>query len=173
MAVMSKLTVLGIGNILMGDEGVGVRLLEAVQSARDWPDSVEFIDGGVGGLNLLNVIEQSERLVVFDAAEMRLRPGQWRIVSPDQVADEDAEGRLSMHETPFIETLELCRELLRAPSEVAILAIQPKELDRKMSLSDVLTGALDELVRAGVELIEESLRHADTEPGNRKCTNID
>ena len=53
---MAKLTVLGIGNLLMRDDGVGVRLLEAVRNARAWLTDVEFIDGGAGGLNLLGVI---------------------------------------------------------------------------------------------------------------------
>ena len=81
---MSHLTVLGIGNILMRDEGVGVRLMEAVRDARPWPGEVEFIDGGVGGLNLLNIIEEAARLVVFDAADMGLPPGQAWVIAPSR-----------------------------------------------------------------------------------------
>ena len=85
---MAELTVLGIGNILMRDEGVGVRLLDAVQKKRTWPASVEFVDGGAGGLALLNVIESAKRMVVFDAAEMNLPPGEYRVITPAQAADD-------------------------------------------------------------------------------------
>jgi hydrogenase maturation protease len=101
---MERLTVLGVGNVLMRDDGVGVRVLEAVRAARTWPGGAEFIDGGVGGLNLLNVIEQADRLVIFDAADLRLPPGQWRVITPEQVADEPAAGRLSLHDAPLLET---------------------------------------------------------------------
>ena len=66
----AEVLILGVGNLLVGDEGVGVRLMEAVRDARPWPGEVEFIDGGVGGLNLLNIIEEAARLIVFDAADI-------------------------------------------------------------------------------------------------------
>ena len=159
---MAKLTVLGIGNVLMCDEGVGVRLLEAVQEARDWPDNVEFIDGGAGGLNLLNVIESAECMVVFDAAEMNLPAGEFRVIRPDQLADEDAAHRLSMHDAPFLETLKLCEEFSRRPGKIVILAVQPKKVDYGRELSEQLRAAFDKLVRAAVELVAEM--QEDTKP---------
>jgi len=154
---MAKLTVLGVGNILMRDEGIGVRVLERVQRARSWPADVEFIDGGAGGLNLLTVIERAERLVVFDAAEMHLKPGEFRVVLPEQVADESAGGRLSLHQMPFIETLGLCRQFSRAPGFVRILAIQPRTVEYGRELSEEIGKALPDLVKAGEELILKSL----------------
>ena len=151
---MAKLTVLGIGNILMRDEGVGVHLVEAVRVARDWPEDVEFIDGGAGGLNLLTVIERAERLVVFDAAEMNLPAGTSRVVGTDQVRDETARERLSLHDAPFVETLRLCEQFLRAPEEVVIFAVQPAEVDHGRRLSPALGKAFDKLTREAVQLVE-------------------
>ena len=150
---MAKLTVLGIGNILLRDEGVGVRLMEAVRDARDWPADVEFVDGGVGGLNLLHIIEEAGRLVVFDAAEMGLPPGQARVIVPEQVADDDATGRLSMHEVPFIETLRLCERFSRRPP-TTILAIQPAIVEHGRELSEQIIAAFEDLKRQATELIE-------------------
>jgi hydrogenase maturation protease len=148
-------TVLGLGNILMSDEGVGVRVMEAVRELRDWPAEVRFVDGGAGGLNLLNVIEEAERLVVFDAADMRLAPGELRILTSDQLADTDDEHRLSLHDVSFAETLDLCRRFFRAPEVIRILAVQPKCLDRGLQLSPELAAALPSLARAGAELVGE------------------
>ena len=156
---MAKLTVLGIGNVLMGDEGVGVRVLAAVREARVWPEGVEFVDGGAGGMNLLNVIEAAERLVVFDAAEMHLPPGEFRVIAPEQVSA-DTEGRMSMHDVPFLETLDLCERFGRRPERVAILAIQPKVVDYGRELSDELAAALEGIVAAGVALIADALEGA-------------
>jgi len=151
---MAKLTVLGIGNILMRDEGVGVRLMEAVRDSRNWPDDVEFIDGGAGGLNLLTVIERAERLVVFDAAEMHLPAGESRVLRTDQIRDETTRERLSLHDTPFVETLRLCEQFLGAPEEVTIFAIQPAEVSHARELSPALREAFDKLAREAVQLVE-------------------
>ncbi len=154
---MANLTVLGIGNILMCDEGVGVRVLERVRDAREWPGDVEFVDGGAGGLNLLGVIEEAQRMIVFDAADMGLAPGEHRVVTPEQVSA-DTTGRMSMHDAPFIETLRLCEQFTRRPDRVEILAIQPKTVDYGRELSDDLSAAMDNLVRAGEELVEKAVQ---------------
>ena len=153
---MARLTVLGIGNILLRDEGVGVRLMEAVRSARPWPDAVEFVDGGVGGLNLLNVIEEAQRLVVLDAADMGLAPGEFRIIAPEQIMAEDLSSRVSLHQTPFVETLRLCEQFSRRPA-TTILAIQPASIEHGRQLSADLLAAMDTLTAAAVELVQASL----------------
>lgn len=155
---MARLTVLGLGNILMQDEGVGVRVMEAVRDGRRWPADIEFIDGGAGGMNLLNLIEQSASLVVFDAADMQLPPGQHRVITPEQVQREDLAGRVSLHRVPFLETLELCRQFLASPREVRILAIQPELIDYGRQLSATLTDAMPDLAAAGTALVESSLK---------------
>ena len=154
---MAKLTVLGIGNILMRDEGIGVRVLERVRDARHWPGDVEFVDGGAGGLSLLNVIEAAERMVVFDAAEMGLAAGESRVITPAQLADDTAAGRVSLHDVPFVETLQLCEQFSRRPDEITILAIQPKDLDYGRELSDELAAVLDAVIATGVELVCRAL----------------
>lgn len=149
---MASLTVLGIGNILLGDEGLGVRLMEAVRDGRPWPADMEFVDGGVGGLNLLNVLERSGRLIVFDAAQMQLSPGEYRIITPDQLAREGDE-RLSLHEMPFVETYELCRQFLTAPVQVGIFAVQPGDISPGRSLSEPLKSAWPALSAAAADFV--------------------
>ncbi len=153
---MAKLTVLGIGNILMQDDGVGVRLLEAVRQAKVWPEEVEFVDGGVGGLNLMGVLESARRLIVFDAADMQLPVGQYRIVTASQLADQTI-GRISLHEMPLVQTLALCRQFSTAPEDVTILAIQPAQVDYGKGLSAALEREFDRLIQAAVALVEEKL----------------
>jgi len=154
---MARLTVLGIGNILMQDDGVGVRVMEAVRDARPWPEDVEFIDGGAGGLGLLNVIESARCLVVFDAAEMNLPPGEYRIIHPRETAGQTPTHRLSLHDVPFIETLRLCETFARAPEQVVLLAIQPGVVDFGREMTPPLNAALPALTQAGTRLLAETL----------------
>jgi hydrogenase maturation protease len=155
---MSKLTALGVGNILMSDEGVGVRLLEAVRACGgDWPGDLEFVDGGAGGLNLLGVIEEAQALAVFDAADMGLSPGETRVITAEQLADDDAPDRLSLHDMPLVQTLKLCEQFTRRPATVRILAIQPKTVEFGRELSPELQAAMPSLLAAARKLLAEML----------------
>jgi len=154
---MTRLTVLGIGNILMRDEGIGPHLLRALSSACDWGDDVEFIDGGAGGLSLLNIIEEAKSLIVIDAAQMNLTPGEHRLLTPEQIEADDSGKKLSLHEMPFIQTLRLCEQYSRRPADVAIFAIQPAETGYGLELSPALQEKFPQLLAAAMELVRQRL----------------
>ncbi len=152
---MEELTVLGIGNILMQDEGVGVRLLEEIQQKRTWPESIEFVDGGAGGLNLLNVIESAQKMVVFDAAQMNLPAGEFRIITPAQIVDEPADHRISMHDEPLAETLKLCEQFSRRPETIKILVVQPASIDFGLELTPTIKAVFEKLADAAQKLVQQ------------------
>ena len=70
-----KTLVLGLGNVLLQDEGVGVRVIERLQAAYAFPNDVTVLDGGTLGLDLLHVLEESDRAVVVDAVKAGKEPG--------------------------------------------------------------------------------------------------
>lgn len=150
-----KLTVLGIGNILMRDDGVGVRLMEALRDSQDWGDRVEFVDGGASGLGLMTIIESAHRLLVLDAADMGLAPGSWREIAPEQVSA-SGEGRVSLHDAPFIETWQLCKQFFTAPA-ATIFAIQAADVEYGREMTPALKAALPHLLRAAKATIERIL----------------
>jgi hydrogenase maturation protease len=151
------ITVLGIGNILMQDEGIGIRVMEALRDSQPWPAQVGFIDGGVAGLGLINLIESAGRLLVIDAAQMGLPAGEFRFIRPEQIAQADAPHQLSLHDMPFVQTLDLCRQFLKAPSEVRIMAIQPGDMSQGIGVSAALATALEALVKAAGKELEEMI----------------
>jgi hydrogenase maturation protease len=141
----------------MQDEGIGVRVMEGLRDSRLWPAHVEFIDGGVGGLGLMNIIESAARLLVIDAAQMGLHAGEFRFVTPEQLAEDGDRHQLSLHDMPFGQTLDLCRQFLRAPSDVRIMAIQPGVASHGTSLSPTLSGAMGKLVQAASGALAEMI----------------
>jgi hydrogenase maturation protease len=140
-----RLTVLGVGNELMGDDGIGIRVVRALRE-QVLPDDVELIDAGVGGLNLLNVIERAEAILAIDAAEMNMPPGSYRWVSPEQLRDSQGPF-LSLHDTSFAETLWLTERFFARPP-TTIFAIQPASVEPRLGLSPPLAEKLPELVHA-------------------------
>ena len=80
-----RILVLGIGNILWADEGFGVRAVEEFHRRYIVPDNVTILDGGTQGLYLVNYIEEADCLIVFDAIDYGLKPGQLKLVRDGEV----------------------------------------------------------------------------------------
>jgi hydrogenase maturation protease len=140
--------VLGLGNLLLRDEGVGVHVVRALQAA-DLPAGVELCDGGTLGLGLLDALAERERVIVIDAIA-GWPPGTVVRLTGEQLAP-TADRKLSAHELGLYETLATARQLGIAPRAVVILGISPHDLRMGLELSPevaALVPRLVELVRA-------------------------
>ena len=99
-----KITVLGIGNILFRDEGVGIRVVERLEGRYHFPDHVSVVDGGVLGLGLLNVLAETKHLIVVDAVKNHGKPGDLYRLRGDDVPKRFL-AKNSLHQIDFLETL--------------------------------------------------------------------
>jgi len=158
--------VVGIGNVLWADEGFGVRAVEALHAAFEFPPGVALVDGGTQGLNLLEDVESSRRVIVFDAVDYGLEPGSLKVLRDAEVP---AWGRrkLSPHQTGFNDVLALAQLHGRAPETVVVIGVQPEELsDFGGSLRDVVRARLPEAVAlAAGQLADWGLAGAPRAPG--------
>ncbi len=149
--VTAPILVLGIGNILLRDEGVGVRVIEALADA-SLPAGVETLDGGTSGADLLDAIADRRRLIVVDAVDAKAAPGSVLRFTPDELAADDTRT-VSLHEFGLLETLAAARRLGCAPAEVVILGVQPKVVAAGLELSAEVAAAVPgviERVRAEI-----------------------
>lgn len=146
--------VLGIGNLLWADEGFGVRAVEALNAAYEFPPDVLLLDGGTLGLNLLDYIESSRRVLVFDAIDFGLPPGSLELLRDADVPRWGAR-KLSPHQNGFNDILALAHLHGRTPETIVAIGVQPVTLDD-------FGGSLTEPVRArigeAVELAMSELR---------------
>jgi hydrogenase maturation protease len=146
---MPKSTVvLGLGNPLMADEGIGVYLVERlVESAGDYPD-VDFIDAGTGGLTVLHKIEGRSKAIFIDCAYMGEEPGAIRRFTPEEVRSSKVLAHQSLHEADLLRIIDLARQLGQAPDEIVMFGIQPERIEPAPGLSPVLRGRIDEYLVA-------------------------
>ncbi|MFQ5638184.1 MAG: HyaD/HybD family hydrogenase maturation endopeptidase [bacterium] len=121
-----KITILGVGNILLTDEGVGVRVIEELERNFTFPSNVEVYDGGTGGMSLLSVIEEADYLIVVDSVLVGESAGT---IVKFNFADlpSDLTRKLSAHEIDIIEVLNIAQVLGKRPPTV-IIGIQPKDI---------------------------------------------
>ena len=100
-----RVLILGIGNLLWADEGFGVRAVEELHRAYDFPANVRLMDGGTQGIYLVQHIREADILVVFDAVDYGLPPGTLKRVEGDEVPKFLGIKKISLHQTGFQEVL--------------------------------------------------------------------
>lgn len=119
--------VLGIGNVLWADEGFGVRAVEALNAAFEFPDGVELQDGGTLGLALFDAVASARRVLVFDAVDFNLAPGSIKVLRDAEVPAWGA-TKLSPHQTGFNDVLALAAIKGCYPDALTVIGVQPVEL---------------------------------------------
>jgi hydrogenase maturation protease len=144
--------VLGIGNILLSDEGIGVRVIEQMQEI-SLSEDVELVDGGTSGVDLLDILADRDKIIVVDAVDADCRPGTVLQFGIDQLMQKDL-PYISMHEIGIAETIIMTEQLGCAPKEVIVFGIQPQKIECGLELSK----ALKHVVQEVVELILNELR---------------
>ncbi len=146
--------IIGLGNPLRGDDGVGPHLVELLQR-RGLPEGVTAIDGGTGGIGLLELLAGWERVVLVDAAEVGCAPGQFVRFTPDQARWDETQDMASLHQAGLAEVLALARALQRPLPPMVIFGVQPERLDWGEGLSPAVEAALPALADAVLAAIDE------------------
>lgn len=146
----APILLLGLGNILLGDEGVGVRVVEALAERYEVGADVEVLDGGTSGMDLLDTIAGRSALIVIDALKSLRRPPGEVVRLEGEAIDQLFRTRLSPHQLGLSEVLASLVLTDQEPAVVVIIGVVPQSLDLSLQLSAVgsaaLEGALDMLV---------------------------
>jgi hydrogenase maturation protease len=137
--------ILGIGNILLRDEGVGVRTVQAIQKL-ELPAGVEVLDGGTSGCDLIEVIADRQKLIVIDAASVEDEPGSIYRCSDDDLLAQAGEV-ISLHELGLLDTLLMARQLGCAPREVVVYGIKPRDISPGLEMSDQISALVPAVVK--------------------------
>lgn len=141
-----QITILGVGNILLSDEGVGVRVVEQLDQCYQFPDNVQILDGGVLGVRLMGVIGNTDILIVVDAVKNHQAPGTLY-----RLADEEVPRRVlvkqSMHQLDLPEVLALCSAIDKNPHTVVVVGVEPEDItSMNVELTPTIAATLDDLV---------------------------
>ena len=148
------LKVLGVGNILMKDEGIGIHVVRKLGEF-ELPPYVELVDAGVAGIGIIHLMEEAEKVIFVDAADMGKLPGEMSFFRPCDVREcGDDSPRFSLHDTGLLGILELASSLDSCP-EVLILGVQPADLGYGIGLSGELSERLPAIVGSLADRIRE------------------
>jgi hydrogenase maturation protease len=147
-----KITVLGIGNILTSDEGVGVHAVRAMQAEAQRAAGVELLDGGTLGLDLLVPVEEATHLLILDAVDAGQPPGSVVELTREHIPLFTG-VKISQHQVTFQEVLGLALIRSKLPEYLHLIGVQPVSLEMGTDLSPRVAAALSEVVERAWALL--------------------
>lgn len=146
----NKITVLGVGNILLQDEGFGVRVVEEVTRRFSFPSNVQVLDGGTLGMELMRFLPGTEKLILVDAIAGKKEAGSLYEFHNEEVKAYFKE-KVSMHELGIQDVLAVLEVLEQPIKDMAIIGVQPKSLEIGIELSDTVAPMLEVVVNKVIE----------------------
>lgn len=145
-----KIAVIGIGNILLGDEGVGVRIVEELRK-RDLPENVEVHDGATSGIALLNFLEDKDKAIIVDAVKGGGEPGTVYQFSISEALQKSE--LVSLHDIDFVTAYQTSKDILGLTDDITVIGIEPKVIDDGLELSQEIKDAIPQ----AIELVHQNL----------------
>jgi hydrogenase maturation protease len=157
-----SILVLGLGNILLKDEGVGVHVAQQLQQL-SLPCGVEVVDGGTAGLDVLLSAPTAEKLVVIDALKAGKQPGtiykaRLNIDKLDELERFfSRDSKISLHQVGLLDALAAAVTLNRAPKQILIIGVEPGKIDCGLELTDEVKQKIPEIIDIVLKEIENAV----------------
>lgn len=142
--VVSPVLVLGLGNILLQDEGIGVRVIERLKRTYEFPSDVEVLDGGTAGMALYEHIIDRKHLIVVDAVKTGHPPGTLVTLANDDVPA-FFRNKVSPHQLALSDILAALQIAGNSPPQITVIGIEPLHLDIGLAMSDTVVSKIDTL----------------------------
>ena len=148
-----KVVILGVGNLLLSDEGVGVHVANELMK-RELPPGVTVVEGGTDGFRLINVITEADRLIVVDAVKGGGAPGSIYRFDINEVQNCPSGFKTSVHQIGILEVINLSGLIGKTP-QTTVIGIEPKSLEMGMELSPEVKAKIPRII----ELIWDELKN--------------
>lgn len=148
-----SVVVIGLGNVLLSDEGLGVRAVELLEQRYILPDSVQVIDGGTSAMDLLNPLSNNDHVIIADSVKTGAPPCTLVRLADDAVP-KFFQTKISPHQIGLSDLLALLTVQGQAPERITIIGMVPESLRTHIGLTDGVNARMEEMV----ELLADELR---------------
>jgi len=150
-----KIVILGVGNLLLSDEGVGVHVANELMKM-ELPPNISVVEGGTDGFRLLNVITEADRLIVIDAVKGGAAPGSIYRFDIDEVKNVPSGFKTSVHQIGILEVIDLSGLIGKTPY-TTVIGIEPKSLEMSMELSMEVKEKVPRVIELVIEELQRSV----------------
>lgn len=150
----NRITLLGLGNILLQDEGIGVHVVQAIKDRYSLSPDVELVDGGTMGLDLLPIFQDSQKVLIIDAVDFGKPPGHVGTIEGRHIPSV-LSSKLSVHHIGLSDVLFAATLMNETPPEVCLIGIQPKNLDVGLDMTPEVRENFDTLVSMAIKKLAD------------------
>jgi hydrogenase maturation protease len=140
---MKNTVILGIGNILLKDDGIGVHIVEKLKD-ENLPSTVELVDGGTSTLDTLSYFLEYEKVIVIDSLKAGYAPGNIYKIKPEDIKNYKREN-LSIHDVQILDVVKLANMYEKYP-DVTIFGIEPEEITFDTEMTDCMKIIIPEVI---------------------------
>lgn len=156
----ARISVLGLGNVLFGDDGFGPFVIQSLRAGWDFPQNVCLVDVGTPGLDLVTYFQGTDMVFLIDAVGGSGVPGELRLYRGRELKQMQPKPRVSPHDPAVLETLLIAELAGDGPHDILLVGVIPRSLDLGVGLS----AAVREAAAAASELVVRELANAGADP---------
>lgn len=147
--------ILGVGNILHADDGIGIKILKYLDAQFEFPEGVHLVDGGTVGAQLDTTIVNKEWIIIVDALDVKGEPGEVKILSGDSFINRPASTKMSPHQVGFLDLIQLMRMEGTEPKQIDLVGVIPANTEDGFEITPAVDAAMDEACLKVIELLKE------------------
>ena len=140
---MKDTIIIGIGNILLQDDGVGVHVIERLENEK-LPSTVELVDGGTSTLDTLGFFLDYKKVIVVDSLKAGLEPGTIYKIKPEDIKNYKKEN-LSIHDVQILDVVKMANMMDKYP-EVVIFGIEPEKISLNLEMTETMISKIPEII---------------------------
>lgn len=141
----SKVKIIAVGNDLYGDDGIGKAVIDELIQMPEMKD-IEMVDGDTDALGLIDHFENTDHIILIDAAQMGEKPGTVKVFNKDEVRLNIKMDHLTVHGISLAETFEIAQTVDKLPKKVTIIGVEPQNVGISEKLSDTVKQSIPNII---------------------------
>ena len=155
MSSNASVVVIGLGNILMEDEGIGVHAVNHLEQHYRFTPEIEIVDGGTSGLDLLPFFGPDKAILLIDAVNFDMDPGTVGVLEDDAILAQ-LDPKVSLHHLGLSDLISISELTDRKAQKLTLLGIQPESMDNlDLEMTDTVNGVFDKVIGNSLRILKE------------------
>jgi len=147
--------ILGVGNILHSDDGIGIKILKYLDSQYEFPEDVSLVDGGTVGAQLDTSIVNKDWVIIIDALDVKGDPGEVKLLSGDAFINRPSATKMSPHQVGFLDLVQMMRMEGTEPKQLDLIGVIPANTDNGIELTPEVENAMDDAIERLLEILKQ------------------
>ena len=150
-----EVVVIGLGNILMEDEGIGVHAIRHLEENYRFKPEIEIVDGGTSGLDLLPFFGPQKSILLIDAVNFNMEPGTVASLKDEAILAQ-LDPKISLHHLGLSDLISISELTDRKAKKMTLLGIQPKSMENlDLEMTETIKGVFDKVIRNALRILDE------------------